>query len=74
MAGRGPTAVITDLGVLEAADDDRELVLTSMHPGGRLDDVQAATGWDLRVAHLVSETPAPALIELDALRAMVTAG
>lgn len=68
--GRGPTAVITDLGVLEGDPEDRELVLTSVHPGVTVDDVRAATGWDLRVAADVAVTPAPTAGELDALRAM----
>jgi len=68
--GRGPTAVITDLGVLEAGAGGLELLLTSLHPGVRLDDVRAATGWDLLVAEPVTVTPAPTPAELEALRAM----
>jgi glutaconate CoA-transferase subunit B len=65
----GGTVVITDLGVLEA-DAGGELVLTSTHPDVRLDDVRAATGWDLRTADPVAVTPAPSPAELDTLRAM----
>jgi glutaconate CoA-transferase subunit B len=72
--GAGPTAVITDLGVLEAGagatPGDRELVLVSVHPGVRLDDVRAATGWELRVAPALAVTPAPTPVELEALRGM----
>ena len=64
------TVVITDLGVLEA-DAGGELVLTSTHPDVRLDDVRAATGWDLRTADPLAVTPAPTPAELDTLRAMV---
>lgn len=67
--GHGGTAVITDLGVLEAGDD-RELVLTAVHPGVSVDDVRAATGWDLGVAGDVAVTPAPSAAELEALRSM----
>lgn len=67
--GHGGTAVITDLGVLDAGDD-RELVLTALHPGVSVDDVRAATGWDLRVAGDVAVTPAPSAAELAALRGM----
>ena len=38
-AARGPTAVITDLGVLEPDPETKELVLTHVHPG-----VEAAAG------------------------------
>jgi glutaconate CoA-transferase, subunit B len=68
--GRGGTAVITDLGVLEAGEKDRELVLTAVHPGVSVDEVRAATGWDLRVAADVAVTAEPAPAELDALRTM----
>ena len=68
--GRGPTAVITDLGVLEADPADGELMLSSVHPGVTVDDVQAATGWELSTAAVVGVTPAPTPVELDALRAM----
>ena len=67
--GSGGAAVISDLGVLEAGDD-RELVLTAVHPGVSVDDVRAATGWDLRVAGEVAVTPAPTPAELEALRGM----
>ncbi len=33
--GAGPTAVITDLGVLEPDPETKELVLTELHPGRR---------------------------------------
>ena len=52
------------------AGDDRELVLTAVHPGVSVDDVRAATGWDLRVAGEVVVTPAPTPAELEALRGM----
>ena len=67
--GRAGTVVITDLGALEAGED-RELVLTEVHAGVSVDDVRAATGWDLRVAGDVAVTPAPTAAELEALRAM----
>jgi glutaconate CoA-transferase subunit B len=68
--GHGGTAVITDLGVMEAGEDG-ELVLTAVHPGVSVDDVRAATGWDLRVAGDVAVTDAPTPGELTALRGMM---
>ena len=65
----GGTAVITDLGVLEAGDDG-ELVLTAVHPGVSVEEVRAATGWDLRVAGDVAVTAEPTPAELEALRSM----
>jgi glutaconate CoA-transferase subunit B len=68
LPGRGPRAVITDLGVLRPDRDSCELVLTSVHPGVTVDDVQEATGWNLRVAADLAETPSPSDRELATLR------
>jgi glutaconate CoA-transferase subunit B len=64
--------VVTDLGVLEPRDG--ELTLTHVHPGVSVDDVQAATGWELRVAGDVRETTPPTEHELRALHALRTKG
>ena len=69
--GLGPTAVITDLGVLEPDPLSKELTLTEVHPGATLDQVIASTGWELRVAHDLRSTPAPTDEERAALRALV---
>jgi glutaconate CoA-transferase subunit B len=69
--GAGPTAVITDLGVLEPDPETRELVLTQVHEGVQVDEVRAATGWELRVAAAVAVTEPPTPEELDALRELV---
>jgi len=68
--GRGPTRVITDLGILAPAPDDNELQLTEVYPGVSAADVQAATGWPLRIASVVTPIEPPTLVELDALRAL----
>jgi glutaconate CoA-transferase subunit B len=62
--------VITDLGVLEPKDG--ELTLTQIHDGVTVDDVRAATGWDLRVAGELATTKPPTAEELDALRELVS--
>jgi len=66
--GKGPQAVITDLGVLEPDHDTRELVLTKVHPGIDASAAVAATGWPLRVADRVRETEPPSAEELAILR------
>jgi len=68
LRGRGPTRVITDLGVLEPDPQTKELRLTSAHPGVTIDQVQEATGWELRIAEDVAETAAPSTDELRILR------
>ncbi len=69
--GAGPTAVITDLGVLEPDPETRELVLTQIHEGIELDHVRQATGWELKIAADVRMTEPPTAEELAALRELV---
>jgi glutaconate CoA-transferase subunit B len=66
--GRGPTTVISDLGIIVSDAATRELVLTAVHPGVTTEQVKAATGWTLRIAPHVDITPAPTAAELAALR------
>jgi glutaconate CoA-transferase subunit B len=66
--GRGPTTVITDLGVLASDPATNELILTTLHPGVTPEQVKGATGWDLKVAPNLTITPKPAASELAALR------
>ncbi len=66
--GKGPTAVITDLGILTPDPITKELTLTSVHPGVTVDSVVAATGWRLRVADQVNTNPSPTELELATLR------
>jgi glutaconate CoA-transferase subunit B len=72
LRGKGPTAVITDLGVLEPDAESKELVLTQLHEGVDPDAVRESTGWDLRVADELRTTDAPADDELAALRELVS--
>ena len=66
--GAGPTAVITDLGVLTPDPVTRELTLTALHPGITVEQAKAATGWDLKVADKLAHTAAPTAQELATLR------
>ncbi len=68
LRGRGPSLIITDLGLLEPDPDNHELTLTSIHPGVDLDEVRARTGWDLQVRDPLPVTEAPTAAELAALR------
>jgi glutaconate CoA-transferase, subunit B len=73
LTGRGPTRVITDLGVLEPDPATRELRLTALHPGVTLDDARAATGWELAAAPDLHATDPPTDGELAALRTLTEA-
>ena len=71
--GTGPTAVVTDLGVLRPAlAAGGELLLTQLHPGVDANQARAATGWDLRVAGDPLVTPPATAEELTALRELVS--
>jgi len=68
LIGRGPTMVITDLGVLVPDPETSEFTLVALHPGVNVEQVRSATGWDLKIAENLKETPEPAVFELQVLR------
>jgi glutaconate CoA-transferase subunit B len=67
LRGSGPQAVVTDLGILEP-DETGELVLTALHPGARLEQAQANTGWQLKTTSNLKITLPPSEQELHILR------
>ncbi|WP_255633989.1 CoA-transferase subunit beta [Nocardia sp. alder85J] len=69
LRGAGPTLVITDLGVMRP-DERGELILHAVHPGVTVDQVRAATGWELKVAADLADSDAPTAAELTTLRAL----
>ena len=68
LPGKGPAAVITDLGVLTPDPVTRELTLTSVHPGVTAEKVVENTGWPLKVAPVVETLAPPSENELRVLR------
>jgi glutaconate CoA-transferase, subunit B len=66
--GQGPTVVISDLGVLIPDPINSEFILSALHPGVTVEQARAMTGWDLKVAPTLEQTPAPTGLELSALR------
>jgi glutaconate CoA-transferase subunit B len=64
----GPAAVITDLGLLRFSSESREAELASYHPGSSPDTIVAETGWNLRFAADLHETPEPSQEEVAVLR------
>jgi acyl CoA:acetate/3-ketoacid CoA transferase beta subunit len=75
-AGAGPGAtryhdirvVVSNLGVFDFETPDRVMRLRSVHPGVSVDDVRAATGFDLVVPAEVPESRLPTPEELRLLR------
>src|SRR5213593_2726493 len=68
LPGKGPSAVITDLGILTPDPVTKELTLTRIHPGVELERVLNATGWPLKVSPYLETTAPPSAEELSLLR------
>ena len=68
LPGKGPAAVVTDLCIMEPQETTKELTVTQMHPGVTREQIQKATGWDIRFASDVKESAAPTNDELRVLR------
>jgi len=68
LEGGGPNAVITDLGVLRFDKETGEMILESIHPGVKLEDVKKNTGWDLKISKDLKITKEPSEEELLILR------
>ncbi len=65
--GGGPEAVVTNLGIL-TPDETGEMILSFLHPGVAVEQVQANTGWPLKLAEDLQVTQAPTEQELRILR------
>jgi glutaconate CoA-transferase subunit B len=68
LTGGGPCRVITSMGIFSFDKRTREMILRSNHPGVSVDEIKDETGWPLRVAADIRETPAPHNDELAAVR------
>jgi glutaconate CoA-transferase subunit B len=64
----GPTRLITDLCVMAPEPETNEFVVVSLHPLVTPQQVRENTGWEVRFADGVEETPPPSDEELEALR------
>jgi glutaconate CoA-transferase, subunit B len=68
LLGGGPAAIVTTLAVYRFPPEGGEAFLASVHPGHDVDEVRSETGWDLKVAPDVGETPEPTPAELEQIR------
>jgi glutaconate CoA-transferase subunit B len=68
LRGGGPVAIVTTKAVLRFPEGGGEAYLASVHPGHTVEEVRAATGWDLRVSEAVPVTAPPTDDELGHLR------
>jgi glutaconate CoA-transferase subunit B len=64
----GPALLVTDLCMMKPDPDTKEFEVVSLHPGVGCGLVRERTGWPVRFAAAVDETPPPAAHELEALR------
>jgi glutaconate CoA-transferase subunit B len=71
--GKGPVQVITDLGRLRPHPETFELELTHLHPGVTVEQVRAATGWDLAISPELAISVPPTSDELAVLRRLESA-
>ena len=71
LATEGPTLIVSDLCTMRPNDETKEFEVVTLHPGVPESRVREATGWPIRFAATVAETPAPTDEELQALRELV---
>jgi glutaconate CoA-transferase, subunit B len=64
----GPVLLVTDLCTMRPDPATREFEVVTLHPGVTADHVRRDTGWPVRFAPRVDETPAPTPRELETLR------
>jgi glutaconate CoA-transferase, subunit B len=67
LRGKGPIAVVTDLGILEP-DESGEMILTALHPGKTAEEAIENTGWKLKAASNLRKTDEVSVLELKILR------
>jgi acyl CoA:acetate/3-ketoacid CoA transferase beta subunit len=78
-AAAGPAAsrfhelrrVVSNLGVFDFATPDHRMRLASVHPGVTVDEVCAATGFELVVPDGVAQTRQPTAAELELIRTVI---
>ncbi|MDQ1330156.1 MAG: glutaconate CoA-transferase, subunit [Thermodesulfobacteriota bacterium] len=68
LPGGGPSAVITSSGIMKFDPVSKEMLLVSIHPGVTLRNILDNTGWPLKTADTLEETPVPTEHELKMLR------
>lgn len=68
IATAGPVLLVTDLCILEPEPGSNEFVVGALHPGVTCRQVRQSTGWSVRFAADLRETPPPTTPELETLR------
>ena len=68
LLGGGPSRVITSMAIFGFDSETREMTLACNHPGVSIAEIERETGWPLRRAPDLHETPEPTRDELAAVR------
>jgi glutaconate CoA-transferase, subunit B len=68
MPGEGPQLVVTDKAIFAFDASSGEMVLSSVHPGVTVEEVQAGVGWPLKIAADLATTEPPTAEELRLIR------
>lgn len=74
LPGAGPEMIITDMGLLNFANAEREMQLCALYPGVSADQVQAEVGWTLRSAAKIDSVEPPSAEELRLIREEIDPG
>ena len=67
----GPRLVVTNLAVMDFAEDSKRMRLKTVHPGRSVQQVQAATGFELLIPAEVGETPVPSVAQVQLIREVI---
>lgn len=65
---KGPTLLITDLGIWRPDPVTKEFAVAALHPGVTRAGMAESVGWDVAYFDDMEETPAPTVEELEVLR------
>ncbi|MEA3349353.1 MAG: CoA-transferase [Chloroflexota bacterium] len=68
MPGAGPKLVVTDKAIFGFDQESGEMVLTSMHPGITLEEIQAEISWPLKIKTDLKKTSPPTQEEIRIIR------
>ena len=68
LPGGGPELMITDKGILNFDNSEREMQLRALYPGVTVDEVKAEVGWPLRLAGKMEDVDPPSTEELRLIR------
>ena len=70
LPGKGPEAVVTDLGMYRFSKGSGEMYLQSLQMNVTLDELKSRVGWKIKIARNLSFEPEPSEQEINLLRAL----